>query len=247
MAARRFAPLALLLVLVCALVGLGAVHAQNRVYAGAGLNLSYAPYDSLNYVLRAFGDSPSWKGDDLRPVHMPGGLTAHVGGDLRGILFDLQFTMRLAARRAREEVATSPPSDNLVQVRYNASSLDLGLGVFVVRKPRFRLALGQSLDFGSLRIKGRRGLSSSVQGQVFGQFVNELNLSTSTFAHCMFLLRDGNSPGIFVRPYFQLGFRENDLGPLNRFLRPTEALSDTYYILERQSNVGLKVGLMFGS
>jgi hypothetical protein len=226
----------------------GNVNAQNRVHIGIGFNQSYAQVDSLNYIINAFNAENSWTAaKPMHEIHAPAGLTAHLGGDFAGILLDFHYTMRFAATAAKGELFNGSPETQQIQLRYNASTYDLGLGVFVVRKPRLRVALGQSIDFGNLRISGRRGVSSQVQSQVYGRYVNELNFGTSSFLHFMISFKEGVSPGIFIRPYFQYSLRQNDYGPLNHAIRPIEYLKDPLFILGRQSNVGMKVGVFFGS
>jgi hypothetical protein len=235
-----------LLLLIVAIVS--CLPAQNRVHIGVGYNQSYAKLDLLNKVFQDFNAENDWTATKpLHDIHLPGGLTAHLGGDLGGVLFDFHYTMRVAYNQARGPVAIGSPTENVIQIRYNASTIDLGVGLFVVRRSRFRMALGQSIDFGNLRIGGRRGVTPQVETQIFGRFVNELNFGTSSFAHFMIAFGDGVGPGIFIRPYYQLSLRQNDYGPLNRAIRPQRSLSDPLFLLGRQSNVGLKVGVYFGS
>lgn len=222
--------------------------AQNRVHIGIGYNQSYTQVDSLNYIIKAFNAENPWTAaKPMHEIHAPAGITAHVGGDFAGILLDFQYTMRFAATHAKGELFSGSPETQQIQLRYNASTFDLGLGVFVVRKPRLRVALGQSIDFGNVRISGRRGQTSQVQSQVYGRYVNELNFGTTSFLHFMISFKEGLSPGIFIRPYFQYSLRQNDYGPLNRAIRPIEYLKDPLFILGRQTNIGLKVGVFFGS
>ncbi len=236
-----------LALLMCAGM-VGNVGAQNRVHVGLGFNQSYTQVDSLNYVIDAFNKENSWTaGKPMHPIHAPAGITAHLGGDLGGVLLDFQYTMRYASTQSRGELFPGSPETQQIQLRYNASTFDLGLGVFVVRKPRLRVALGQSIDFGTTRLSGRRGPTSQVQSQVYGKFVNELNFGTTSFLHFMIAFKEGVSPGIFIRPYFQYSLRQNDYGPLNRAIRPLTYQSDPLFILSRQTNVGLKVGVYFGS
>jgi hypothetical protein len=227
----------------------GTVSAQNRVHIGIGYNQSYAPLDSLNYVLQAFNAENDWT--DAKPmhsIHMPAGLTAHMGADFEGVLVDFHYTMRMASTRAKGPLNTNGPEPTQeIVVRYNASTVDLGIGAFFVRKPRFRMAFGQSIDFGNLRISGKRGPSETMSSQIFGRFVNELNFCTTTFVHAMVAFQDGVGAGIFVRPYFQFSLLENDYAPLNRAIRPVEYLNDPLFILGRQTNVGIKLGVFFGS
>jgi hypothetical protein len=224
------------------------MQAQNRVHLGLGINQSYAQLDSLNYVLNAFNAENSWTAEKpLHEIHMPAGITGHIGGDFKGVLVDFHYTMRVAASRARGSLGSGSFESQVAQVRYNASSFDLGLGLFVVRKARFRAAFGQSLDFGSLRVSARRGVTPSVTTQPYGRYVNELNFGTTTFLHLMIAFGDGVSPGIFIRPYYQFSLRQNDYQPLNRVLRPQTSLQDTPFILGKQSNFGLKVGIYLGS
>jgi hypothetical protein len=224
------------------------VNAQNRVHFGIGFNQSYAQLDSLNYVLNAFNAANPWTAaKPMHEIHAPAGLTAHLGADFAGVLVDFQYTMRFASTRARGEVYPGSATTQVSQVHYNASTMDLGLGIFVLRKSRFRLALGQSADFGNLRLSGRQGIQPQVQSQIFGRYVNELNFGTTSFLHFMISFRDGVSPGIFIRPYYQLSLLKNDYAPLNRVLRPQASLSDPLFILGRQSNVGIKVGVFLGS
>ncbi|MEY3442115.1 MAG: hypothetical protein RLZZ519_396 [Bacteroidota bacterium] len=238
----------MLLVMLCGFI---APHlpGQNRVHIGVGFNQSYAPLDSLNYVLQSFNAENDWT--DAKPmhsIHMPAGLTAHMGADFAGVLVDFHYTMRMASTRSKGPLSGSlpEPSQEII-VRYNASTMDLGIGVFFIRKPRFRMAIGQSIDFGNVRISGKRGPSESLPSQIFGRFVNELNLGTTSFLHTMIAFQDGVGPGIFIRPYFQFGLYQNDYGPLNRAIRPIEYLNDPLFILGRQTNAGLKVGVFFGS
>lgn len=224
-------------------------HAQNRVHIGIGYNQSFARLDSLNYVLQAFNEENFWTAS--KPMHnirMPAGITAHMGADFAGVLIDFHYTMRLATTKAKGPLSGNAPEPSQeIIIRYNASTMDLGVGVFFIRKPRFRMAIGQSIDFGNVRISGKRGPSESLPSQIFGRFVNELNLGTTSFLHTMIAFQDGVGPGIFIRPYFQFGLYQNDYGPLNRAIRPIEYLNDPLFILGRQTNAGLKVGLFFGS
>jgi hypothetical protein len=222
--------------------------AQNRVHIGAGFNMSYASLDSLNYVLQAYNEENAWTADHpMHDIRMPLGLTAHLGGDFAGILVDLQYTMRSASTRARGPVSAGSPETQETLVRYNASTAEVGMGLFFMRKPRLRMAIGQSVDFGNLRISGKRGPSSQLPGQVPSRYVNELNFGTTTFMQVMVAFQDGVGPGIFIRPYFQFSLRKNDYSPLNRAIRPVESLSDPLFILGRQSNAGIKLGVFFGS
>lgn len=226
----------------------GTLSAQNRVHVGIGFNQSYAQLDSLNYVLNAFNAANPWTAPKpMHEIHAPAGITAHIGGDFGGFLIDFQYTMRLATTRAKGAPISGGTGSQITQVRYNASTMDLGVGVFVVRKPRFRLALGQSIDFGNLRLGSRQGISPQVQSQIYSRTVNELNFGTTSFLHFMISFQDGLSPGIFIRPYYQFSLRQNDYAPLNRVLRPVQSLSDPLFILGRQSNVGIKVGIFLGS
>jgi hypothetical protein len=226
----------------------GNAGAQNRVHAGIGYNQSYTQLTALNNIFQAFNAENSWAADKpLHSMHLPGGLTAHIGGDFAGVLLDFQYTMRFGNNSARGPIATGSPVQQVLQVHYNASTFDLGFGIFIIRQPQFRMALGQSIDFGTLRVAGRQGVTPQVQGQIFGKYVNELNFGTSSFAHFMIAFRDGVGPGIFIRPYYQISLRQNDYAPFNRAIRPRTALSDPQFILGRQSNVGLKVGIYFGS
>jgi hypothetical protein len=120
-------------------------------------------------------------------------------------------------------------------IRYNAITVDLGIGVFLLCGESFRIALGQSLDFGNVRIEGKRGPSTLIRGQIFGRYVNELNFGTTSLLHFMIALRGCVGPGIFVRPYFQACLRPNDYQPLNSAFRPVESLKDSQFILGRQS------------
>lgn len=244
---RRGSGFGLLLVLILAIPL--QILAQNRVHIGIGYNQSYAQLDSLNYILNRFNAENSWADSHpMQEIHMPGGLTAHLGADFGGVLIDFQYTMRFAGSRAKGPVSPSaaePTQQNIV--RYNASTVDLGLGVFVVRKPRLRMAIGQSIDFGNLRISGKRGQTDQLPSQISGRYVTELNFCTTTFLHTMISFQDGVGPGIFIRPYLQVALRQNDYAPLNRAIRPIEYLSDPLFILGRQTNAGLKVGVFFGS
>ncbi len=221
---------------------------QNRVHIGAGLNQSYAKLDSLNYVLQAFNEENPWTdAKPLHSIHMPLGFTAHMGADFAGILIDFHYTMRLATTRAKGPLSSTPEPTQEAIIRYNASTMDLGIGVFFIRKPRLRIAIGQSIDFGNLRISGKRGPSSGLPSQIYGRYINELNLGTTSFLHTMISFQDGVGPGIFIRPYYQFGLYQNDYSPLNRALRPIEYLNDPLFILGRQSNLGIKLGVFFGS
>lgn len=223
-------------------------HGQNRVHIGLGYNQSYSTLDSLNYVIQAFNAENDWTdAHPMHPIHMPGGLTAHLGADFAGVLVDLSYTMRIASTRAKGPVAPGLEQEQEIVIRYNASTVDLGMGVFLLRKPKFRMALGQSLDFGNLRLSGKRGNSDVIDGQIFGRYVNELNFGTTSFLHFIIAFQDGVGPGIFIRPYGQISLRQNDYQPLNRAIRPVTSLSDPLFILGRQTNVGLKVGVFFGS
>jgi hypothetical protein len=217
---------------------------QNRVHFGIGLNQSFAKLDSLNYILNSFNAENEWTQEKpLHEIHMPAGITAHIGAEFKRVLVDLQYTMRVAASRSRGPVAPASTESQVMQLRYNASTIDLGLGYFLVRQSRFRMAIGQSLDFGNLKISGRRGVTPQIQGQIYSRYVNELNFASSTFLHFMLPFRDGVSPGIFFRPYYQFSIRLNDYGPLNRAIRPVESLKDPLFLLGGQNNFGLKVGV----
>ena len=237
-----------MLLLICLLGGVLSGQSQNRIHVGIGYNQSFASLDSLNYVLNAFNQENAWTADKpLHEIHAPAGITAHIGGDFDGILVDFHYTMRIASSRAKGQLSPNSFDSQVMQVRYNASTFDLGLGVFLVKKSRFRMALGQSIDFGNLRLSGRRGTTPQVTSQIYGRYVNELNFGTSSFLHFMVSLQDGVGPGIFIRPYYQFSLRQNDYGPLNRAIRPVESLSDPLFILGRQSNFGFKVGVFLGS
>lgn len=237
-----------MLVLTCLLGSVVTGFSQNRIHVGIGYNQSFVALDSLNYVLNAFNKENAWTANKpMHEIHAPGGITAHIGGDFNGILVDFHYTMRLGNTRAKSEPSATSFNSQVIQVRYNASTFDLGLGVFLVKKPRFRLALGQSIDFGNLRLSGRQGNTPQVTSQIYGRYVNELNFGTSSFLHFMISLQDNVGPGIFIRPYYQFSLRQNDYGPLNRAIRPTESLKDPLFILGRQSNFGLKVGVFLGS
>jgi hypothetical protein len=224
---------------------LGGLVAQNRVHLGIGYNQSYARLDSLNYILNAFNTENPWTVDKpMHEIHAPVGVTAHIGADFAGVLVDFHYTMRAAGTSARSDSASNPQA---IQVRYNASTLDLGVGWFAIKRPRFRLAIGQTIDFGNLRVSARRSTNPPQPSQLFGRYINELNFGTSSFLHMMISFQDGVGPGIFIRPYFQIGLRKNDYGPLNRAIRPTESLSDPLFLLGRQSNIGLKIGVFLGS
>lgn len=218
--------------------------AQNRVHFGLGYNQSYASLDSMNYVFNAFNAENSWATKPFHEIHAPGGVTAHLGADLAGILFDVGYTMRFASTKAKGE---SGNSTQIAQVRYNASTVDLGLGVFLLRKIRLRLATGGELNFGNLKMSGRRGNVGLVESQIYGRYINELNFGATAFMHWMLAFQDGIGPGIFIRPYYQFSLRQNDYAPLNKALRPQASLSDPLFILGKQSNIGLKIGLFFGS
>ena len=223
-------------------------NAQNRVHLGLGFNQSYARLDSLNYVLNAFNAENSWTSEKaLHEIHMPAGLTAHIGGDFKGVLVDFHYTMRIASSKAKGALGGGSFESQIAQVRYNASSFDLGLGIFAIRKARFRMAIGQSLDFGSVRIGGRRGITPQVTSQIYGRYINELNFATTSFLHFMIAFGDGVSPGIFIRPYFQLSLRKNDYQPLNHAFRPQASLLDSQFILGKQTNFGIKIGVYLGS
>ncbi|MFM2375348.1 MAG: hypothetical protein RLZZ165_445 [Bacteroidota bacterium] len=223
-------------------------YAQNRVHMGIGYNHSYARLDSLNYILNAFNAENPWTASrKMSEIHMPVGVTAHVGCDLDGVLLEFQFTMRIAQSRAVGELSPNSIETQEAIVRYNASTADLGIGVFLLRRESFRIALGQSLDFGNVLIEGKRGPSTLIRGQIFGRYVNELNFGTTSFLHFMIAFRDGVGPGIFIRPYFQACLRQNDYQPLNSAFRPVESLKDSQFILGSQSNIGLKLGVFLGS
>src|SRR3989338_8807368 len=92
--------------------------AQNRVHIGIGYNQSYAQLDSLNYILNRFNAENEWTDEHpMQEIHMPGGLTAHLGADFGGVLIDFQYTMRLAGSRAKGPVSpntTEPTQQNIV-------------------------------------------------------------------------------------------------------------------------------------
>ncbi len=220
--------------------------AQNRVHIGIGYNQSYAQLDSLNYVLGAFNSENTWMEKPLSEIHFSGGIAAHVGADFGGVLLDVGYTMRNAYRKGKGDGSPGEGSQ-VIQLRYNASTVDIGLGYFALRKPRLRMALGGEMSFGNLNISGRRGNVGQLESQVYGRYINELNFGATAFMHWMIAFQDGVGPGIFIRPYFQFSLLQNDYVPLNRVLRPTEWLSDSQFILGKQSNVGMKVGMFFGS
>lgn len=233
-------------VFCCFFLSLSGLFAQNRVHADIGYNQSYARLDSLNYILGAFNSENSWLEKPLSEIHFSGGIAAHVGADFNGVLLDVGYTMRNAYRKAKGDGSPGEGSQ-IVQLRYNASTVDFGLGIFAIRKNRLRMALGGEMSFGNLRISGRRGAVGQLESQIFARYVNELNFGASAFMHWMISFQAGMGPGIFIRPYYQFGLFQNDYVPLNRVLRPTEWLSDPQFILGKQSNIGLKVGLFFGS
>lgn len=224
----------------------GGLAAQNRVYAGLGINAGYARLDTLNYVLLAFNGENTWLEKPLRAIHIPQGVNFHIGADLNGFLLDLGYTMRHASRSGKGDGSIGEGSQ-VVQLRYNASTFDLGLGAFFVRRPRLRMALGGSMDVGNLRVSARRGLRDEIVSQPYGRYLNELNAGASVFLHTIVAFGDGLGPGIFIRPFYQFGLIQNDFGPLNRALRPSGSVSESYYLLGRQTNYGLKLGLYFGA
>lgn len=224
------------------------LRAQNRVHVGLGFSQSYAQLDSLNYVLNAFNSENAWtEAKPMHEIHMPAGLTGQLGGDFGGVLVDFSYTMRVASSRAKGILNPTTEETQESVVRYNASTVNLGIGAFLVRKSRFRMAFGQSLDFGNVRISGKRGPSIQLQSQIYARYVNELNFGTTSFLHFMIAFQDDMGPGIFIRPFFQVSLRQNDYGPLNRALRPVTYLQDPLFILGRQTNVGLQIGAYFGS
>ncbi|HHG84461.1 MAG TPA: hypothetical protein ENJ82_06915 [Bacteroidetes bacterium] len=153
--------------------------------------------------------------------------------------------MRLRSGTARGPV-NSNGDQSITKMRYNANTIDIGLGYFFVNKEMTQWALGASLDFGQMRIKMRRGTASQVAGQVWSRTVSDLNLGASIFVQGMVIVSRAPQIGIYFRPYYQFGFFENDLGPANRYLRPQIRTAKPYFIYQRPSNIGLKVGIYFG-
>lgn len=224
---------------------LSSLQAQNKVYAAIGLNASYAQPDSLNYILDQFNlDNPT--AEKAMPlVRLPLGLDAHLGGNLNGVLLDINFAMRVWAGTARGAMQSNG-GQTITKMRYNSSTVDIGLGYFVVNRELSQWAVGASLDFGQLRVQVRRGSAAQIATQPWGRTVNELNLAASIFVQGMIELSRAPKMGLYLRPYYQFGFVRNDFGPANLFLRPRGSLSDPFLILQRPSNAGLKIGLYFG-
>jgi hypothetical protein len=234
--------------LMCLWVAPNFAAAQNRVHVGLGYNQSYAQLDSFNYVLNAFNAENTWVSKPMHEIHASSGITGHVGADFNRVLVDLQYTMRFAATNAKSLPSqTNPPTQQQIQVHYNASTIDMGVGYFFVRKARVRIATGASLDFGNTRVSYRRGQTPSVSSLTYSRIVNELNVGVSGYFHIMIAFQDGVGPGIFIRPYYQQGLRNNYFAPFNRAIRPSTGLADSPYIMGTQSNIGLKVGVFFGS
>jgi hypothetical protein len=227
-------------------LGFQNVSAQGRVHFVAGVNVSYAALDSLNFVIDQFNlDNPTYP-NQLNNLYVPMGVFVAAGGNFSRVLIELDFTMRSAATSAR---STEDASGNQQRVllRYNAHTFDVGIGYFFVDKDYSQFAFGTSLDFGQTRVLARRGSSQQVANFPWSRLVNELNLSATVFLQGMVTFRDNPKLGIFFRPYYQFGFVKNDFGQVNRFLRPNNWQADPFFILSRPSNVGLKVGVFLGS
>ncbi|MEM7038093.1 MAG: hypothetical protein AAF570_14005, partial [Bacteroidota bacterium] len=218
--------------------------AQNAVHAGVGLNVSYTAADSLNAVFDRFNAENDY--DQPMPnIHVPMGIHATVGANLGGLLLDFSYTMRMAGARASDINAGGQEFTN--QVRYSANTIDIGLGYFFVNTPTFRLAPGISMDLGRYRLRYRGGLSSNVAIQPWGSSVNELNMGLTGFVQIMIPFSEGIAPGLFIRPYYQLGVVQNDQGPINRVLRPQTAADEEFFILDNASNFGIKIGVVMFS
>jgi hypothetical protein len=241
-------------VLMCSLVLFAVLSQQvaaqesgdNRVFATLGFNQSFADLKALNGVIRAYNEDNPWQSGQLKEIHRPGGICGSVGADFQRLLLQIGYTMRI------QVVSGNGPLNQFAdpyeqRVRYNASTVDLGLGYFFVRKQRLKLGIGGSLDLGSLKISGKRGQYPDTRGIIYQQYSKELYIATSGYLHAMFALRPGLSPGIFLQPYYQLSLYQNDYGGLNRGLRPMKYLGDPINILGNGSNFGFKVGLFFGS
>lgn len=220
---------------------------QGRAHLSLGLNGGYAGLDSLNYIVDRFNEENPDYAKLLPGFHVPVGIYASAGGNFKRLLLELSFTMRTQNARARSE-ADLAGNEQQIQLRYNAHTVEIGTGYYIVDGDYTQVALGASLDFGQTRLLARRGAGTLQAASLpWGRMTDELNFAGSIFIQVMFTLRANPQIGLYFRPYYQFGFVRNDFGQVNRFLRPDNWGDDSFIILQRPSNVGLKTGVFIGS
>lgn len=214
-----------------------------RVYGGLGFNQSLVWVDSLNFVIDRYNATHDTD-RELMPINAPRGLAVQLGILGNRFMLDLGFTGRGQTRRSRE-AAQQDGTYNVRELRYRANTFDVGFGLRLNQSDNWMLMAGASLDFGSVRILTRYGRNDSYRNTpINGAIVNELTLANTVFLQAAFPLAQDFPIHLFIRPYFQYDWYQNDFGPVNRALNFQTYLDDPQFILSASPNLGLKVGVV---
>jgi|GEM_PF-5115181 len=239
----RFCFVGILLLLVGQSAGFG--QAQSKLYIGAGFNASYMAADSLNSIIDRYNDRLGDLPKSLGNVHTPMGLNVQLGAVFGNFLVDLSYTGRGQGVRSREN--ERPDGSYFVrQLKVRTSTFDIGFGAKVADSENSFFTLGGSLDFGSTRVFSRYAQNDQLTTiPLNAPIVNELNLGTTVFAQGFFNLGLNNPFYLYVRPYFQWAWYQNDFQPVDRFINNTGFQPNPSPILDIPWNFGLKIGVAF--
>ncbi len=236
----------LFLVFTVFLLG-GTVKGQGdvKVYGGLGLNVSYAPLDSLNWIIDQYNDRQSNVVKPLGNIHTPLGINGQLGVFFGNFLIDLSYTGRMQGVRSREN-EQADGSYSVRQLRYRANTFDVGFGSRIAGNENFVFSLGTSVDFGAVKVFTRFSRNDQIGTiPLNAPVMNELTLGSTVFAQGMVNIGLNNPFHLYFRPYFQWAWNKNDFQPVNRVVNNRTFLDDPIFILSYPYNVGLKIGIAF--
>lgn len=238
--------IAFLFVLLLGISGLGM--AQTKVYIGAGFNQSFTNVDSLSWIIDRYNENAN-PDKELGSINSPRGLAFSAGIAFNRFLFDISYTGRGQTRKSAE----APVGNNTFyyerHLRFRANTIDIGVGLILFENDFVNLALGTSIDFGSVKVFTRYGRNDQVNSlPLQSPIVNELTLGNTYFLQGMYYFsHEKTGFALIVRPYFQLDLFRNDYAAVNRNFNPSTYQSDPLFILSNSHNFGVKVILAYSS
>lgn len=234
------------LILAVLLFG-GTVKSQTKlkVYAGLGLNTSYMPLDSLNWIIDQYNERQPNIEKSLGNIHTPLGINGQLGVVFNRLIIDLSYTGRMLGVKSRENEQANG-TYFVRQLRFRANTFDIGFGVRLAESENAMFSMGASVDFGAVKVFTRYARNDQVGTiPINSPVMNELTLGNTVYAQGLINIGLNNPLYLYFRPYFQWAWNKNDFQPVNRTLNNQTYLDDPQFILGLPYNVGLKIGIAF--